>query len=199
MSVVSDLRIAQAAQKAGFPVGEIATAVAVALAESDGDPNQTHLNDDVHRSTDYGLWQINGYWWRDLFVHYTPWSDPDVNAQMALQVFNDSGRTWTPWNTYMGPRYFRFLDRGRAAAAALNNPNPDGPAFGRLLYLRRPWRITGSDVTALQRLVKATPDGDFGPLTDKALRVAQKLHGVDVDGCLGPVTARALGGRWIGK
>lgn len=46
----------------------------------------------------------------------------------------------------------------------------------------------GADVAKLQRLVGLTADGDFGQLTDQAVRLIQIKHGLVVDGICGPAT-----------
>lgn len=51
---------------------------------------------------------------------------------------------------------------------------------------------TGTDVADLQRLLKITADGDYGPLTEKAVRAFQKSAGLTVDGEAGPKTLAAL-------
>lgn len=51
----------------------------------------------------------------------------------------------------------------------------------------------GPDVIALQTLLHITADGDFGPLTDKAVKDFQTAHGLDPDGAVGPLTRKALG------
>jgi hypothetical protein len=118
MTKISDAAIADYAVGAGFPKVAVPTAVAVALAESEGDPSATHLNSDVHKSTDYGLWQINGYWWADILRRFSPWSDPAQNARMAVTVWKDSRWSFDPWNTYKHGSHLKFMDRARAAYPA---------------------------------------------------------------------------------
>jgi cell wall-associated NlpC family hydrolase len=50
----------------------------------------------------------------------------------------------------------------------------------------------GPAVVTLQRAVKATPDGDFGPLTAKAVATWQKAHGVRPTGAVDAATWKAL-------
>jgi peptidoglycan hydrolase-like protein with peptidoglycan-binding domain len=47
-------------------------------------------------------------------------------------------------------------------------------------------------VRALQAELGLSPDGDFGPATEKALRRWQKQHGLPVDGKAGPQTLAAM-------
>lgn len=51
----------------------------------------------------------------------------------------------------------------------------------------------GTDVEKLQKLLKITIDGDFGPKTEEAVKKFQKEHKLDVDGIVGPKTWAALG------
>ena len=51
----------------------------------------------------------------------------------------------------------------------------------------------GQEVRRLQRMVGVSPDGDFGPKTDIAVKDYQHIKGFVVDGIAGPVTLGALG------
>lgn len=65
----------------------------------------------------------------------------------------------------------------------------------RLLRLTLP-RMTGADVKKLQRALGFTGealDGEFGPLSDLAVRNFQQRHGLFVDGKVGSATRAALG------
>jgi hypothetical protein len=81
------LKVAALADAEGFPGAELHTAVAVAYAESLGDPEAVNFN--RNGSKDSGLWQINS-------VHgYSDLKKPHVNAQAAFEVWSHSG--WTAW------------------------------------------------------------------------------------------------------
>lgn len=112
MTTLSDSQIAGLAQGAGFPPSVIPTMVAIALAESSGNPDATHTNS--NGSIDYGLWQINS-------VHNIGGNllDPATNAQAAKTVYDQQGLK--AWSTYNSGAYTRYLGRGQTAAG-----NPSG-------------------------------------------------------------------------
>ena len=51
---------------------------------------------------------------------------------------------------------------------------------------------TGPAVADLQRLVHVRADGEFGPVTERAVRAFQTTRGIDPDGIVGPHTWAAL-------
>ena len=57
----------------------------------------------------------------------------------------------------------------------------------------RPVYLHGPDVEAVQRIVGVTPDGVFGPVTERAVRVWQHGHRLVADGVVGPLTRAAMG------
>lgn len=52
---------------------------------------------------------------------------------------------------------------------------------------------TGNEVKKLQLFLKIEDDGDFGPVTESAVKVWQKAHGLLDDGVVGPKTWTAMG------
>lgn len=102
------LEVAALAYSAGFPGSELHTAVAVAYAESGGDPSA--LNRNRNGSKDFGLWQINS-------IHgFTNLKDPKVNAEAAFYVWELQG--WTAWYAHTprggaygsGPRFIKWMN-----------------------------------------------------------------------------------------
>lgn len=90
---------------------------AIALAESRGNPNAKHYNNDG--SVDQGLWQINSsnYAGSDIY-------DPNVNARWAIRLA-EHGRGLRNWTTFTSGKYKKFLPgKGRQLAMA------SGTGFG---------------------------------------------------------------------
>lgn len=111
---VTDARIAALLDGAGFPRGELVTGVAVALAESGGDPGAR--NNSPPREDSQGLWQIN------TLAH--PWTagtnlyDPATNAAAAYRVWTQAGGSWRPWGAYTNSSFRQYLDRADSAVRA---------------------------------------------------------------------------------
>ncbi len=53
--------------------------------------------------------------------------------------------------------------------------------------------VSGNAVERLQKALKISPDGEFGPETEAAVRRLQARHGLTVDGAVGPATWALLG------
>src|SRR5271154_6674982 len=94
------------AATAGFAGSDLLTAVAIALAESSGNPSAVgDLN--ITLGGSIGLWQIN------LKAHpeYTAAQlmDPQTNANAAFAVYLVKGSSFTPWSTYNNGAYVKYL------------------------------------------------------------------------------------------
>lgn len=68
-----------------------------------------------------------------------------------------------------------------------DNSNPRGDTLLRIIKLTRPY-MTGNDVRELQRHLKITADGIFGPGTEAALIQFQRSHELVGDGICGTET-----------
>lgn len=126
---LTDAQIAGAAKSAGFTGNSLVIAIAIALAESSGNP-RSHNRKPPDNS--YGLWQINMY--GDLgparrkqfgLKNNEELFNPTVNAKAAYAISN-GGKKFTPaWSTYTFGRYLPYLPRARKAAG---NPDATGIA-----------------------------------------------------------------------
>lgn len=108
---LSASEIAAVASGAGFGKDEntLATAVAVALAESSGRTNAVSPTGCCH-----GLWQIN------VNVHpytKTQMQDPAQNAAAAWKISN-GGTNWKPWSAYTNGSYLLYMSSARTASRA---------------------------------------------------------------------------------
>jgi hypothetical protein len=116
---LSAAQIAWYAQQAGFGGGDVARAVAVALAESGGRINAKG-GPNKDGSYDYGLWQINEKAHPDLITADAQWWVAGFNAQMAFKVYSAAGNTFRPWSTFTSGAYLPHM-----GAALLGAGNPD--------------------------------------------------------------------------
>lgn len=106
------------AEQVGFTGTGAATAAAVAMAESSGDPVATH--NDQTGSVDYGLWQINWPTHAGVVGTTSPAQlyTPVVNAKAAYVVSN-GGTDWRPWTTYQQGAEIPYLAAAETAVKAV--------------------------------------------------------------------------------
>lgn len=105
-------QIGQLAASAGFSGPDLITAVAVALAESSGNPNA--LGDG---GASYGLWQINVQYHPEFGPNFQALYDPATNAQAAYSVYSAAGRSFKPWTTFTSGAYAKFVSQVQQALA----------------------------------------------------------------------------------
>lgn len=114
-----NVNLAQLAANAGFAGEDLQTAVAVALAESHGDPNA--YNPETAAGTpqgqgSYGLWQIY------LKVHPEfagqNLYDSQTNANAAFSVYSKAGDSFEPWSTFKSGAYTAYLDEAAGMITA---------------------------------------------------------------------------------
>jgi peptidoglycan hydrolase-like protein with peptidoglycan-binding domain len=68
---------------------------------------------------------------------------------------------------------------------------PSKPSVNRVVKLGS----TGESVKYVQTILGLKVDGQFGPITDRAVRAFQAENGLVVDGIVGPITYAALAGK----
>lgn len=135
MATLSDSQIAAAAKAAGFSGSALAKAVAIALAESSGNPNAHNA---VPPDNSYGLWQINmlgsmGPARRKQFglSSNSQLFDPVTNAKAAYAI-SSGGKNFRPWTTYTSGAYLRYMSRANKAAG---NPSSSVPGATQAGFL----------------------------------------------------------------
>lgn len=123
---LSDAQIAGAAKAAGFSGGNLAKAVAIALAESSGNEKAHNA---VPPDNSYGLWQINmlgsmGPARRKQFglKSNEELFNPTTNAKAAYAIAS-GGKNFRPWSTYTSGAYLRYMSRANKASG---NPDSSG-------------------------------------------------------------------------
>jgi hypothetical protein len=116
---LSAIDIAGFAQNAGFTGVDLVTAVAIAIAESGGDPNaynpETKAKAPVNKGS-YGLWQI--YLNKHPEYANSNLYDPQTNANAAFAVYSAAGNSFSPWSTFGGGQYQAYLDQANSAVEA---------------------------------------------------------------------------------
>lgn len=114
--ILSAGQIAQYAGAAGFAGADLVTAVAIALAESGGDPNA--YGDVGTYCCSYGLWQINSFYHPEFGPNFSLLYDPATNAAAAFAIYSTAGRSFSPWTgTYPTGLYLKFMPTAQAAVA----------------------------------------------------------------------------------
>jgi hypothetical protein len=118
-SKLSTLDIATYAALAGFTGDDLVLAIAVALAESNGNPRaynpETAANTPQGKGS-YGLWQI----YRKVHTEFDSVDlyDPQENANAAYQVYRAAGSSFRPWSTFKNNAYVAHLDSAQGAINA---------------------------------------------------------------------------------
>lgn len=110
------------AQNAGFADQDLTTAVAVALAESSGNPNA--LGDVGIGQGSFGLWQISSYYHPEYGPNFNQLYDPQTNANAAFAIYSAAGNSFSPWSTFKSGSYQQFVNSVSAAVAVFVTQNP---------------------------------------------------------------------------
>jgi hypothetical protein len=106
------------ASAAGFSGGDLATAIAIALAESSGNPQV--VGDQSLAPTkgpSIGLWQINIGSKAHPELASQDLTDPQTNANAAYSIYQAAGYSFRPWSTFTNGAFRAYMS---SAAAAVN-------------------------------------------------------------------------------
>ena len=104
--------IAGYAGNAGWSGQDQILAVAVALAESSGNPGAVG-DTAITPGGSVGLWQINLKAHPELAGQDL--TDPQTNANAAYSVYQAAGDSFTPWTTYKTGAYSAYIIDAQAA------------------------------------------------------------------------------------
>ncbi len=93
---LSESKVRQVLERAGFPAKTISTMLQIASCESSLSATAENVNRDG--SIDVGLFQINERNWRECHVSKTELSDPNNNARCAYQIWQHQG--YNAWGCF---------------------------------------------------------------------------------------------------
>lgn len=93
---LSESKVRQVLERAGFPAQTISTMLQIASCESSFSATAENVNRDG--SIDVGLLQINERNWRECHVSKTELSDPYNNARCAYQIWRHQG--YNAWGCF---------------------------------------------------------------------------------------------------
>lgn len=111
--VISAAGLAQLAANAGFQGNDLITAVAIALAESGGNPGVVG-DQSITPGGSIGLWQINLRWHPEYTAAMLV--DPQTNANAAFAIYQAAGNSFTPWSTFKSGAYTAYLNNAQDGA-----------------------------------------------------------------------------------
>jgi hypothetical protein len=197
MTTMTAQECARVCHEQGFAGEPLVTVVAIATAESGRDPDAVGDRDLVDEvwGPSVGLLQIRSLHSdrgsgraRDELAN----TDPAHNAGAAWEI-SRRGTDFRPWSTFGSGAYRRYIASVRSGCRAVDPTVGEGDMARPLIAEGD----AGADVEELQRLLSVSGfpcdvDGDFGPLTDQAVREFQASHHLAVDGVVGPQTWGAL-------
>jgi hypothetical protein len=161
-------QLARLASDAGFRGDAVKWAVAIALAESGGNPSA--YNPELAAGTQpnagsRGLWQIYG----TAHPQYNSSIafDPNVNAQAAYQVFREAGGRFTPWSTFnngMAASIYRGLNISAPSGGRTRKKTSNAGTTTTTTTRTTAQRLTQENMTGLQ----GTGDPNAAPLKQAA-------------------------------
>ena len=172
-------------KRAGFMPDEATTMVAVAMAESSGNPAALNPNGEYSQ----GLFQINTDPGANSDLAYMDLYDPLQNAQAAKIVYDRQGlQAWTVTHRDKGLKYLSYVEEAMNAAAVVegNSFTPMANWDGTNGYGGAPVSAVGSGVPAGMNAAEfqstiatnrqSDPDGFLGTATDMYMGGAEVLN-----------------------
>jgi hypothetical protein len=140
----------------------------------------------------------------DVAEEYDADSAPDpIRAQWVTWLVNNAKRFGISAELQSEPWHWRYVAGDKIPQAVLDfergiNVAPADTPTPVLVfaYPGSPVKLgsKGDAVKLVQAVVGATPDGDFGPVTERRVRDYQLRNGMFVDGVVGPVTWKRMFG-----
>jgi Lysozyme like domain len=122
MARLTAIQIATHAAAAGFRGADLQTSVAVALAESGGNPAAHNLSS---REDSRGLWQINVRAHPELAGNLF---DPATNARAARAVLRKQG--WRAWSVFTNGKFVLYMPTAGVAVRSLPGGIDTGDPVG---------------------------------------------------------------------
>lgn len=121
LPALSDEQLAAVAARAGFAGEALVTMIAIALAESGGDPD--NIGDETITTSTWGpsvglaqIRSLRAHFGRGLVRDADRLDEADFNMRSAYAI-SSGGTNWRPWSAWTSGKYRGFLERARAAAA----------------------------------------------------------------------------------
>jgi N-acetylmuramoyl-L-alanine amidase len=143
------------------------------------------------------LLQLLGYYDGDLDGTYTESTEKSVNAfQKVAGLIPDGILGQSTWNKLLPTTQPAEPKKSEPQAPAPKSPTKSAEVTNTPILRRG---AKGDAVYRLQkRLVNLgflgiSPDGDFGELTEKAVKAAQQKYKIEADGVVGGATWSAIG------
>jgi len=134
MRALTPAQIAAHVRAAGFPEELVPTKVAIAMAESSGNPKAHNPNASTGDDS-YGIFQVNmrgamGPERRRQFGLQSNEQlfDPAINAQAAKKIFDSQGLN--AWSVHKSGAYKQFMPEAQQAARASSSAAPAAPFAG---------------------------------------------------------------------
>ena len=127
MTVLSRDQIAALAAAVGCQGEALDVAVAIAMAESGGNP--AAVGDTTLPHASYGLWQINAIHDSEPEIAALGGAEACVDAAkcaQAMWIVSSHGTNWEPWSTFKNGAYQKYL--GAVSAPVAPPQRPAGPS-----------------------------------------------------------------------